>query len=90
MKNNVAETKWMSFNVENIWFIHVKTQVCSTCSPGGSVVKNPPASAGDTGSIPGSGRPSGEGNGNSLNLPGKFHGQKNLAISVYGVAKSQT
>jgi len=24
--------------------------------PGGSVVKNPPASAGDTGSIPGSGR----------------------------------
>ena len=25
--------------------------------PGGSVVKNPPANAGDTGSIPGSGRP---------------------------------
>ena len=28
---------------------------------GGSVVKNPPASAGDMGSIPGSGRPSAEG-----------------------------
>ena len=28
------------------------------------MVKNPPANAGDSGSIPGSGRPSGEGNGN--------------------------
>ena len=34
--------------------------------PGGSVVKNPPASAGDLGLIPGSGRSSGEGNGNPL------------------------
>ena len=33
---------------------------------GGSVVKNPPATAGDVGSIPGSGRTSGEGNGNPL------------------------
>ena len=32
--------------------------------PGGSVVKNPPAKAGNTGSIPGSGRSPGEGNGN--------------------------
>ena len=32
--------------------------------PGGSVVKNPPASAGDAG--PGSERPPGEGNGNPL------------------------
>ena len=32
--------------------------------PDNSVVKNPPASAGDTGSIPGSGRSPGEGNGN--------------------------
>ena len=30
------------------------------------MVKNPPANAGDMGSIPGSGRSSGEGNGNSL------------------------
>ena len=35
-------------------------------SPGGSVVKNSPASAGDVGSTPGSGRSPGEGNGNSL------------------------
>ena len=37
--------------------------------PGGSVVKNPPANAGDagdTGSTPGSGRYPGEGNGNPL------------------------
>ena len=38
-------------------------------APGGSVVKNPPANAGDTGdmgSIPGSGRSPGVGNGNPL------------------------
>ena len=37
--------------------------------PGGSVVKNPPAHAGDTGDvglIPGLGRSPGKGNGNSL------------------------
>ena len=33
---------------------------------GGSVVKNPPANAGDTGSIFGSGRSPGEGHGNPL------------------------
>ena len=34
--------------------------------PGGSAVKNLPANTGDWGSIPGSGRYPGEGNGNSL------------------------
>ena len=34
--------------------------------PGGSVVKNRPANAGDTGLIPGLGRSLGEGNGNPL------------------------
>ena len=34
--------------------------------PGGSLVKNLPANAGDAGSIPGSGRSPGEGNGNTL------------------------
>ena len=34
--------------------------------PGGSVVKNPPVNAGDTGSIPGLGGYPGGGNGNSL------------------------
>ena len=52
--------------------------ICCTCSffptgsssthgfPGGSAVKNPPADAGDTGSIPGSGRSPGGGNGSPL------------------------
>ena len=34
--------------------------------PGGSVVKDIPTNAGDMGSIPGSGRSPGEGNGNPL------------------------
>ena len=34
--------------------------------PGSSVVKNLPANAGDTGSIPGSGKSPNEGNGNPL------------------------
>ena len=34
--------------------------------PGDSAVKNPPANAGDTSSIPGSGRSPGEENGNPL------------------------
>ena len=33
------------------------------------MVKNPPANAGDTGSVPGSGRSPGEGNGNLLQYP---------------------
>ena len=36
--------------------------------PGGSVVKNPPANAGDVGSIPGLRRSPGEGNGNPLHI----------------------
>ena len=50
----------------------------------GPEVKNPPASAGnagDTGLIPRSGRSSGGGNGNTpVFLPGKFHGQRSLAV----------
>ena len=34
--------------------------------PGGTVVKNPPANAGEAGLIPGSRRSLGEGNGNAL------------------------
>ena len=49
----------------------------------GTVVKNPPANAGDArdlGMIPGLGRSPGEGNGNLLPvfLFGKFHGQRTL------------
>ena len=45
------------------------------------VVKNLPASAGDGGLIPGSGRSPGKGNGNPtpVFLPGESHGQRSLA-----------
>ena len=36
------------------------------CFPDGLVVKNPPANAGDEGSVPGLGRSPGEGNGSPL------------------------
>ena len=59
--------------------------------PGGAVVS--PANAGDArdmGSISGSGRSPGEGNGNPPTyFPGKFHGQKNLAgYSPWGCRES--
>ena len=43
-------------------------------------IKNPPASAGDTGLTPGVGRAPGEGNGNppQLLLPGRSHGRRSL------------
>ena len=51
--------------------------------PRGSVVKNPPANAedsGDSGLIPGSGRSPEVGNGNPLVfLPGESHGQRSPA-----------
>ena len=61
--------------------------------PGDSVVKNPPADAGDTGSIPESGRFPGEGNGNAdwrtlqELLTGEFHGQRSLVGYSHGVAE---
>ena len=45
--------------------LHVAVQL-SWGFPGGSVVKNLPAKAGDEGLIPGSGRSPGGGNGNPL------------------------
>ena len=49
--------------------------------PGGSVVKNPPANAGDVNSIPGLGRSAGGGNGNPVSplfLSEKSHRQGSL------------
>ena len=56
------------------------------------MVKNPPANAGDLGSIPGSGRSLGEGNGTPLQyscLENPMDGGAWWA-AVHGVAKSQT
>ena len=58
--------------------------------PGGSVVKNPPANAGDVGSIPGSGRSPGEGNGNPLQYSclGNTMNREAWWARVHGIAKS--
>ena len=60
--------------------------------PGGSVVKNRPANAGDTGSIPGPGRSPGEGNGNPLwySCLGNPMDRGAWWATVQGVTKSQT
>ena len=56
------------------------------------MVKNPPANAGDTGSIPGSGRSPGEGNGNPLRYSCLENSMDRGAwwAIVLGVAKSHT
>ena len=60
--------------------------------PGGSVVKNLPANAGDVDSIPVLRRSPGEGNGNPLQYSGLRNPMDRGAwwAIVYGVAKSQT
>ena len=57
--------------------------------PGGSVVENLPVNAGDMGSIPGSGRSSGEGNGNPLQYSwlGNPTDRRAWWVTVHGVAK---
>ena len=60
--------------------------------PGSTVVKNPPANAGDVGSIPGLGRPLGVENGNPLQyscLENPMESGAWQAI-IHGVAKSRT
>ena len=58
---------------------------------GGSVVKNPPANAEGTGSIPGLGRSSGEGNGIPLQYSYLENSRDRGAwqATVHGVAKSR-
>ena len=55
--------------------------------PGGSEVKASASNAGDLGSIPGSGRSPGEGNGNPLQYSGL---EPSLDCIVHGVTKSWT
>ena len=60
--------------------------------PEGSVVKNLPANAGDVGSIPGSERSPGEGNGSPLQYSCLENSMDRGAwqATVYGITKSQT
>ena len=59
--------------------------------PGGSVVKNPPANAGDTGMIPGSRRSHGEGNGNPLqySCPGNPMDRGAWQAAVHGIFQAR-
>ena len=56
------------------------------------MAKNPPAKAGDAGSIPGSGRSPGEGNGNPLQYSCLENSMDREAwrATLHGVIKSQT
>ena len=58
-------------------------------SQGGSMVKNPPAKAGGSGSAPGSGRCPGEGNGNPLQYSclGNLMDRGACWPTVHGVTK---
>ena len=60
--------------------------------PGGSVVKNPPANAGDAVSIPWSGRSPGRGNGNPPQCSSLENSMDRgvWRATLHGVAKSQT
>ena len=75
--------------------IYIMSNVYTGSFPDSSVVKNPPASAGDArdpGSIPGSGRSSGEGNGKPLqysHLENPMDGGAWWA-TVHGIAESDT
>ena len=56
----------MNIIMNNNFLMPKSRVIISTDFPGGSVVKNPPANAGDVDSIPGFERSPGEGNGNPL------------------------
>ena len=76
-------------NVGKRTYIHRET-LDKQGFPGGSTVKNPPASAGDTGDadlIPGSGRSPGEGNG----YQSQYSGLENpMDCLVHGAIESWT
>ena len=70
----------------------LQTREINGTVPGGSAVKNPPANAGDSGSIPGSVRSPGGGHGNPLqySCPENPMDRGAWQTTVHGVAKSWT
>ena len=70
-------------------FLLILTLTCLKGFPGGSVVNNLPANAGDTGSIFGSGGSPGEGNGNSFHYSSLENSIDRRAqwVTVHGVAR---
>ena len=73
-------------------FIWITSVYLKLGFPGGSVVKNPPANAGDEGSIPGSGRCPAEGANNPLQYSSldKSMERGTWQATVHSIAKSRT
>ena len=71
---------------------HITLENSLVAFPGGLEGKTSACNAGDPGSIPGSGRSPGEGNGNPLQYsPGKSHGRRSLiGYSPWGHEESDT
>ena len=86
-------TFWDLICVQGLFHSLILNRLDSWDFTGDPVVKNRPASAGDAGdvgSIPGSGRSPGGGNGTPIFLPGKSHGQRSLAgCSPWGHPESR-
>ena len=86
---------WTTKQQQCIPWASLGTLTSKTCAhgfPGGSDGKRSACNAGDQGSIPGSGRSPGEGNGNPLQYSclENLMGRGALQATIYGVAKSQT
>ena len=83
-------TGWSHWAVEQVTQEKGTNKTCKIS--GGSVVKNPPASAGDMGSIPGSGRSPGTGHGNPLQYSclGNPMDRGAWWAAAHGVTKNQT
>ena len=76
--------------LESNWLMSRKASYRLPCNcTGGSVVKNPPSNAGDTGLIPGLGRCPGEGSSNQLQYSclGNPMDRDALWATVQGVTK---
>ena len=94
------ETGWDTHEIPSTWSKSTCTQntdswISRTGFPAGTVVKNPPANAGDArdaGWIPGSGRSPGDGSGNPLQYSCLENSMDRGAwwVTVHGVTKSQT
>ena len=82
---------WLDSNYAFLARYHKSAVVSlSGSSPGGSLVKNAPANAGVSDSIPGLGRSSGEGNGNRYSCLGSPIDRGDWRAIVHGLQKSWT
>ena len=94
---NLSDDRKDFFFIDELWFPYISNLISallltSLGFPGGSVVKNPPSSAGDQASILGSGRPPAEGNGYppQCSCLGNPMDRGAWWATFHGVAKSQT